>query len=289
MLSLIARVTRARTTREIGARGSPHPAPREGIARGDARRYGAGDRRTLGADFHDAAVRAAAREARRRGRHRQPNPAVRRARRQRRGGSRQRRGPRERGLHRARGGASRRRTREYRATCERRGAFEKERRRRRRRARGSSARTRQHRVRSRHVFARPCLWIDLTNDPAGFDRDSFIGGHGFKRVFIVKCSRVSKARRADRSLCHDLCVTIDLSVGARLPSHFPPRATRPTPRPPHSAQMSPRATRSKASAEETTKPENVDAPAAAAVVEVRAPLDAPPPRSRPFEPPWKRV
>lgn len=136
---------------------------------------------------------------------------------------------------------------------------------------------------------RAVLWIDLTNDPAGFDRDSFIGGHGFKRVFIVKCSRVSKARRADRSLCHDLCVTIDLSVGARLPSHFPPRATRPTPRPPHSAQMSPRATRSKASAEETTKPENVDAPAAAAVVEVRAPLDAPPPRSRPFEPPWKRV
>ena len=144
--------------------GIASPAPREGIARGDARRYGAGDRRTLGADFHDAAVRAAAREARRRGRHRQPNPAVRRARRQRRGGSRQRRGPRERGLHRARGGASRRRTREYRATCERRGAFEKERRRRRRRARGSSARTRQHRVRSRHVFARPCRAVDRPDE-----------------------------------------------------------------------------------------------------------------------------
>ena len=46
-----------------------------------------------------------------------------------------------------------------------------------------------------------------TNDPAGFDRDSFIGGHGFKRVFIVKCSRVSKARRADQhfitAVCHD--------------------------------------------------------------------------------------
>ena len=283
-------ITRARTTREIGARGSPTPR----AARGDRARGRATIRR--GRSTHPRRGLSRRRGSRRGARGAAPgtSPPT-----QPRGASRSTTASR-------RIASETRAARAWTASCARGGESSTDegvssdvRTTGRVREGAAAAKTTRARVECadasapRSITARfraaVPLWIDLTNDPAGFDRDSFIGGHGFKRVFIVKCSRVSKARRADRSLCHDLCVTIDLSVGARLPSHFPPRATRPTPRPPHSAQMSPRATRSKASAEETTKPENVDAPAAAAVVEVRAPLDAPPPRSRPFEPPWKRV